>query len=118
MLFFWWALIGQRKPEPLQESSAVGDGLKDWADFDRTVNFLGVFIDTWEYHIGMGGFEHRATARAWSANWVDREKASRFVAAAEELDEEEWAKEVAARERRFEEQCRQDCDDYYRGNDY
>ena len=101
MLFFWWALIGQRKPEPLQESSAVGDGLEDWADFERTVNFLGVFIDTWEYHIGMGGFEHRATARAWSANWVDREKASRFVAAAEALDEEEWAKEVAARERRY-----------------
>ena len=102
MLFFWWALIGQRKPDSLHDSSAIGDGLEDWADFDRVVKFLGLFIETWEYdNYGTGGFEHRATARAWSANWVDREKASRFVAAAEALDEEEWAKEVAARERRY-----------------
>ena len=103
MLFFWWALIGQRKPDSLMKSSAVGEGLKDWADLDRTVNFMRVLIDESEYLYGTGpgGYGHEATARAWSANWVDREKASRFVAAAEALDEEEWAKEVAARERRY-----------------
>ena len=101
MLFFWWALIGQRTPDTLH--SAVSDGLKDWADFDRTVNFLGVFIDTWEYHYGMGphGYSREATARAWSANWADREKASRFVAAAEEIDEEKIAKRLFEEQRRL-----------------
>ena len=113
MLFFWWALIGQRKPDSLMDSSAVGDGLKDWADLDRVVNFTGVFIDESEYLYGAGpgGYGHEAKARAWSANWVDREKASRFVAAAAALDEEEWAKEVAARERRY------DSEDGYSSED-
>ena len=59
---------------------AVGDGLMDWADPSNAVTLMHGLLDVWENYTNGNLLD--ATARAWSANWADRAKADRFVAAA------------------------------------
>ena len=77
---------------------AVGDGLKDWANLSYAVTFMSNLLDMWDWeHYQNNLTLLDATARAWSANWADRAKADRFVAAA--VDHREMLEYEERRER-------------------
>ena len=88
---------------------AVGDGLMDWADPSNAVTLMHGLLDVWDCDIYTNGNLLDATARAWSANWADRAKADRFVAAA--VDHREMLEYEERREQELLEEDSYDSDD-------